>query len=164
VVVRASPGGLSRRGLLSLGLAPLGAILGACGRGGGGSVRELPVQLGRAPVPTNTPHPTALPVPTPDCPVPAAQVVSYSLEGTANADARTIAGQIKTGCHLPVDVTLSVRWLDGVDRLDAPRAFAIVRRVQPGETRSFREVAPGGRGATRAELTAGVDVSRTRRR
>jgi hypothetical protein len=164
VVVRASPSGLSRRGLLVLALGPVEAVLGACGRGRGGSTRELPVQLGRAPVPTSTPYPTALAVPTPDCPIPPAQVVSFALEGSANADSRTIAGQVKADCYLPVDVTVSVRWLDGADRVSSPRAFAILRRVQPGETRAFREVAPGGRGATRAEVTAGVDASRTRRR
>jgi hypothetical protein len=161
-VVRASRSGLSRRGLLSLGLVPVGAAVGGCGRGGGGSLRELPVQLGRGPAPTSTPHATAEPVATPDCPVPPVQVVSYSLEGTANANSRTIVGQIKTGCYLPVDVTVSVKWLDGSDSLAAPRAFAILRRMQPGETRSFREVAPGGRGATRAELTAGVTRTRGR--
>jgi hypothetical protein len=162
--VRESLSGLGRRGLLALGLVPIGAALGACSRGRGGNLREVPVQLGRAPVPTNTPNPTPLPSPTPDCPVPPAQVVSYSLEGSANADSRTIAGQIRTGCQLPVDVTISVKWLDGANRVEAPRAFATIRRVQPGETRLFREVAPGGRGATRAELSAEVDAGRTRRR
>jgi hypothetical protein len=162
--LRGSLSVLTRRRLLAAGLAVLGPALGACGRGKGGNLRELPVQLGRAAPPTHTPFPTPQPTPTPDCAVPPAEIVSYSLEGTPNADSRTIVGQIKTGCQLTVDVTILVRWLDGVDRLEAPRAFATIRRVQPGETRPFREVAPGGRGATRAELSAEVDISPTRRR
>jgi hypothetical protein len=154
---------LDRRGLLRLGLASAGLALAGCGRGRGGT-RELPVQLGRPPPPTPTPRPTPQPAPTPDCTAPAAEVLSYNLEGSASADSRTIAGQIKTACQAPVDVTVSVRWLDGPDRLEGPRAFAILRRVQPGETRPFREVAPGGRGATRAEVSANVDPTRLRRR
>jgi hypothetical protein len=158
----ASP--IRRRRLLALGSAALLLLAVGCGRGKSGNLREMPVQLGRAPPPTNTPFPTPRPSPTPDCPVPPAEIISYTLEGPANADSRTIAGQLKTGCQLPVDVTLAVRWLDGSEKLDSPRAFATIRRVQPGETRVFREVAPGGRGATRAELSAEVDISRVRRR
>jgi hypothetical protein len=44
--------------------------------------------------------------------------------------------------------------LDGPDRQDGPRAFATLRRVQPGEVRPFSEVVSGGRGATKPELSA----------
>jgi hypothetical protein len=154
---------LARARRRAIGLALLAALVAACSGGPRGRVQELPVQLGREPPPTATPRPLPQPTPTPDCTDPPVQIVGYTLEGPASADSRTIVGQLKTTCQAPVDVTLSARWLDGSGAVRAARAFVTLRRVQPGEVRPFREVAHGGRGATRVELSADVQRSRIRR-
>ena len=95
-------GELTRRRLCAAGLVALGATVGACGGGKRAPLQELPVQIGHGLAPTRVPAPTPQPTPTPDCTEPPVQVVSYALEGPANASSRTIAGQIKTSCQSPI--------------------------------------------------------------
>ena len=128
--------------------------LAACSNSGKAPLRQLPVQLGRAAPPTPTPFPTATLVPPPACATPAVDVLQWVEEKGPSPDAHVMVGQVKSNCTVEVDVTLAVQWLDGPERTDGPRAFATLRRVQPGETRSFNEVAAGGKGSSRAELSA----------
>jgi hypothetical protein len=125
-------------------------------------LQELPVQMGRH-RPTPTVPPTPAPAEPHRCRDTGAAVVSYNLDGATASDIRQISGQIKSSCQEAIDVTLNIRWVDGVESIRQPRAFATIARLQPGEVRQFRETATGGRGATRAELSVDVDQVRTRR-
>jgi hypothetical protein len=132
-------------------------MLGLAGCGGGSSrapLRQLPVQLGRAAPATPTPPPTATPIAPPPCSTPVAEFSNVRLERGPSPETHLITGQVKSGCSVAVDLTLGARWLDGADRQDGARAFATLRRLQPGESRPFSEVVSGGRGATRPELSA----------
>lgn len=144
-------------------LALVGAPLVGCGRTDPRSkLRELPVQLNRPPPSTPTPAPTPLPTPTPTCASPAAQLLTYALDNPPTAASRLISGGVKTSCQTAVDVTVSVRWLDGADRGGEYYAFVTLRRVAPGETRVFKELAPGGTGATQADFLVEIGTpSRT---
>ncbi len=122
------------------------------------------MQLGHAPPPSPTPFPTATPIPPPSCATPAVDVLQWAEEKGTSPETHLLVGQVRSNCSVVVDVTLMIQWLDGPERTDGPRAFATLRRVQPGETRPFSELVAGGKGATKAQLTADAGNSLVGRR
>lgn len=85
-------------------------------------------------------------------------------EAGTSPDSLVVTGGAKSGCSVPVDITLSLRWLDGPERQTGERAFAVLARVQPGETRPFSEVVSGGRGGTRVVVSGDAAAAPARRR
>ena len=136
----------------------------ACSSNSRVPLKQLPVQLGRAPPATPTPPPTATAVPPPQCNKPATQVSGLKQDKGPGPDTQVLAGEVKSNCAVAVDVTLYLRWLDGPESQAGPRAFAVLQRVQPGEVRQFSEEVVAARGATRADVSADVQTAAGRRR
>jgi hypothetical protein len=91
-------------------------------------------------------------------------ITSFTRERGGADDVHRIRGAVIANCEETVDVTVSVRWVDGADRGDAWRAFVTLTRVLPREPRDFNEVVVGGRGATRVDLVGSATRAGVMRR